>query len=180
MRIHLFLLLCLSLLFLNQPIIAQETQHQFKKRFYKTRITSNDKVVAKGFLTEISDSAVLLSRKKQFFGTMNDSMNSMKNIHYSKISKLVVKRNGNGGKGYLIGALTGLTIGILIGKVEDKKYGYTSSESNAGIYGFFGFAGGSVLGFIVGSSIKKTFIIGGKKEKFDKTRATMLEKTYRK
>lgn len=114
---------------------AQEVQdltkgYQFQKdNAYKTWITINpDQSKLKGFLYDKNDSSVIIRGGFKNFKEINPAeftYDDLKNlpleyssIPFSNIDVMKARRKGRVGRGVLIGALTGLAIGGLIGVIS--------------------------------------------------------------
>ena len=152
-------------------VFAQET----KLIKMKVTIVDTNGIRSTGYLSGFSDSTINLTAAATKPGT------STLNYNYSKIGDITIKRKGSVPKGILIGALTGALIGVAAGFIEgDDKEGWImfSAADKALIYGAAGGGIGAGAGAIAGAIVKKRFIIGGNKQKFDLMKISILDKVY--
>lgn len=143
--------------------------------------------IHKGYLSHLNDSTFYISVVPVLFGAP-DQRNKNR-FSYPAIAQVILKRKGNVGKGILLGTLSGAAIGAIIGLVTYQEpdcgpgtwfcldFGPGFSALGGGIIGAFG---GGLIGGIAGASAKKTFSIGGKKEKYDAMKMSVLERAYSK
>ena len=174
-----------------------------KKRIYKVSITGIDGHKSSGYLSNLSDSNVYTSSSKTYFN--NPGLEDRSYAHsYNNIAKVQIKRKGSTGRGAWRGALIGFAVGAIAGLISgddppstpynnpNDPFGnaignglntfYDAFRMTAGekavAGGFAGAVTGSAIGAITGSLIKKTFIIGGNKQKLHDMRQQVLEKLY--
>lgn len=152
-------------------VSAQET----KLKKMKVIIVDTSGIRSTGYLSGFSDSTIKLSAAVTKPGT------STFNYNYANIGDITIKRKGSVPKGILIGALTGALIGVAAGFIEgDDKEGWImfSAADKALIYGVFGGGIGAGAGAIGGAIVRKKFIIGGNKQKFNLMKISVLDKVY--
>ena len=140
-----------------------------------------------GYLAAMSDSGIVMLKTPVVFDHSIASSN-MNIIPYQNLTEVSIKRKGSVGKGILIGGLSGMVLGGIIGYISYKP---TNCEGALICFDFgpgtdaaagasVGTLAGAAIGGIVGALAKKRFIIGGKKEKFQQMKTSVLEMTYRK
>jgi hypothetical protein len=94
------------------------TEKDKKLKIYKTWISlNNEPKVFKGALYEINDSSIMVSNSfvKKDYSTGNFTLSK---INYNDIENVKLRAKNNVGKGALIGTISGLLIGGLIGYLE--------------------------------------------------------------
>jgi hypothetical protein len=190
MKYYSILILCIVCT--TQSLVAQDSA-LLKKISFRISVTNFDNTTAKGWLAIIEDSTVQVCNHPVHFGGANLAAASLKNIDYSQVSQIKLKRNNGAGRGAIIGAVCGFIVGAVAGFIQGddphvpasqdffgfgEAFRMTAAEK-AGILGISGAAVMGGAGAIIGTFAKKTFIIGGKKEKFDEMRANVLDKAYR-
>ena len=190
MKYYSILILCIVCT--NQSLVAQDSA-LLKKISFRISVTNFDNTQAKGWLATIEDSAVQVSNHPVHFGGANLADASLKTIDYSQVSQIKLKRSNGAGRGAIIGAVCGFIVGVAAGLIagddphvpaSQDYFGFgeafrTTAIDKAAILGISGAALMSGAGAIIGTFAKKTFIIGGKKEKFDEMRVNVLDKAYR-
>lgn len=176
--------LAFSLLFL---IAISSDSIPLRRISYKTELVTVDGEIQKGYLSHLNDSTFYISDVPVLFGSP-DQRNKNR-FSYPVIAQVSLRPKGSVGRGILFGALGGAAIGALIGLVTYQEpdcelgswvcidFGPGFSALGGGIIGTFG---GGLIGGIAGASAKKTFSIGGKKEKFDAMKMSVLERAYSK
>lgn len=180
---------------------------ELKKRIYKVSIITSDSKKSTGYLANLSDSNLYLSPSPLPFSSVkiNDRLSY---YPYDGIEKIEIKRKAAAGRGAWQGALIGLAAGVIGGLVSgddpvaptyyptynnpNDPFGTAlgiafSNMSNvfrmtagekAVTLGIVGAGTGSLIGALVGSLVKKKFIIGRNKQKFHAMRQNILEKVY--
>lgn len=176
MKLH----LVFALMFLNSVTISAQDSLPKKKIFYKLELQEIPNKYKYGYLINITDDAIFYSSEKQRFGTPLQSMD--KNIKYNNVAKLKIKRKDAGGRTALVGGGIGLGLGVIAGFIEGDDPEGTFLRFSAGDKAvFYGGAlgiGGSLIGVIIGSVARKTFIIGGNREKHKAMKLNILQKAY--
>ncbi|MBS1948611.1 MAG: hypothetical protein JST47_12670 [Bacteroidetes bacterium] len=166
-------------LFTALHISAQDSIPE-KKTFFRAKVFTLNAESHSGYLYAISDSALFLSNSKQplcFYGAFKGS--SLK-FDYSDIEALKLHKKGKIWKPVVVGAVTGMVIGAVIGFAggDDPKGSlfYTSAGDKALFAGTaLGLAGG-VTGLIIGLAANKTFVLKGKKERYNQMRNALMTK----
>lgn len=169
-----------------------------KKRIYKVSIITSDSKKSTGYLANLSDSNLYLSLSPLHFSTVNVN-DHLTTYSYKHLEKLEIKRKGSALRGAWQGALIGLAAGVITGLVsgDDPVSTYDNPNDPLGtalnIYanafkmtagekalggGILGAGTGGLIGALVGSLVKKKFIIGRNKQKFHSMRQNILEKWY--
>jgi hypothetical protein len=177
----------------SQFLVAQEDSTRLKKISFRISVTDFDNQKTKGWLSKINDSSVQISSLPKHFGDTRITNATLKEIGYSQVSAIKLKRNNGAGRGAIIGAVCGFIIGAAAGFIAGDDPHVPASQDYFGIGEAFrmtatekaiilGISGAAVMsgaGALIGTFAKKTFIIGGKKEKFDEMRINVLDKAYR-
>jgi len=190
MKYYSILILCIVCT--GQSLVAQDSA-LLKKISFRISVTNFDNTTAKGWLTTIEDSTVQVSNHPVHFGGANLAGASLKTIDYSQVSQIKLKRSNGAGRGAIIGAVCGFIVGAAAGLIAGDDPHVPASQDyfgfgeafrmtaidKAAILGISGAALMSGAGAIIGAFAKKTFIIGGRKEKFDEMRVNVLDKAYR-
>lgn len=152
-----------------------------RKIIYKISISDSSSESFKGYLYDLTDSTLKLSLWPVRLRAP-ESKDIFKEVDYSHIQKVKLRRNHGAGRGAWKGALIGAVIGVIAGFVEgdddpESWISFTASEK-ALMYGSSFGAVGTGIGAIIGGSVKKTYTIGGRKENFDAMKEDVLTKTY--
>lgn len=172
---------------------------ELKKRIYKVSIITADLKKSTGYLANLSDSNLYLVSSPVHFGSVKKN-DHLSGYSYAHLEKIEIKRKGSAGRGAWQGALIGLAAGAIVGFVlGDDPVAPSYNDPNnplgnlySSIYnelrmtagekavavGIAGAATGSLIGVLVGSLVKKKFIIGRNKQKFHSMRENILEKLY--
>lgn len=154
-----------------------------KKRYYRATIITAGNAEIKGWLTDITDTTVSISNLETPFRPGMLTVAAQQPFSFSQIDKLQVKRKNGGARGLAIGLTSGFAAGAIIGLISgDDTSGWfrLSAGEKAMAAGIgLGITGG-VIGVLVGSLARKTFIIKGRKEKLQAARVDVLEQAYRK
>jgi len=144
-----------------------------KKLIFKTTVSILDSSVFQGYLSSISDSTIIASRDQIYAGIRSNSSTG-KLFHYSNVDQISFRRKGSTGRGVLIGAVSGLVIGTIIGYASYQEpphepdalfYFDFGPGVDAAAGGTVGMLSGAVIGGLIGHFASKTFVIKGKKEK---------------
>jgi hypothetical protein len=174
-------------------LVAQEDSTLLKKISFRISVTDFDKKETKGWLSTINDSVVQISSRPKHFGDTRIANATLKDIDYKQVAVIKLKRSNGAGRGAIIGAVCGFIIGAAAGFIAGDDPHVPASQDYFGIGEAFrmtatekaallGISGAAVMsgaGALIGTFAKKTFIIGGKKEKFDEMRINVLDKAYR-
>jgi len=190
MKLKLIFLLFLSAAL--QHADAQDSARMPAKISFRIKVTDAAYEETKGWLANINDSAVMISNRTINFSNMRKTKIEVQTFDYRQIKTLQLKSKNGAGRGALYGAISGLVIGVAAGFIAGDDPHVPASQDLFGlgeafrmtagdkalVGGIAGAAIGSGLGAIVGALVKKTFIIDGKKEKFDEMRLNVLDKAY--
>jgi len=120
---HFILFFCLT------TVIIAHCQSQDSTpvhHIYNAKITLINAAEVKGYLAEISDSALFISSMPRALHSTVMSYKNMQKFDYKNILELRVQRKGVMGKSILIGAVTGLVAGLIIGAIT-----YTPPQNDA-------------------------------------------------
>ncbi|MCK4407749.1 MAG: hypothetical protein KAV44_08750 [Bacteroidales bacterium] len=108
--IALIVLCCLN------SLNAQDTFQKIK--IYRTWVSLNSEPFKiKGVLYEVKDSSILVSRSVVIQDYSTDSFEIAK-LNINNIETIKTRRKNSIGKGVLIGAVSGLVVGVLIGLID--------------------------------------------------------------
>ena len=166
-------------------------QIKYKPKTYKSTINLNSDNIKKGYLININDSAVFLSKKPLPLNFNIPYTETASTINYSSISSISLKRKGSVGRGALFGALSGFALGTIIA-VADGDDPYIPPEQdffgignafrlNTGekifVYGLSSATSGVLIGLVVGALTKKKFTINGQKEGLKRMRTKLTPTT---
>jgi hypothetical protein len=172
---------------------------ELKKRIYRVSIIPSDSKKSTGYLANLSDSNLYLSPSPLHFSSVNIN-DGLSAYSYNYLEKLEIKRKGSALRGAWQGALIGLATGVIAGLVSGddpiaptyhnpndplgnifisvyNAFSWTAGEK-AVAGGILGAGTGGLIGALVGSIVKKKFIIGRNKQKFNSMRQNILEKLY--
>lgn len=167
-------------LIVTQLVIAQENPKVRKLTF---KVTINDSTrQLDGYLVDISDTTLKVSNWPIRFRKETAIPENFKEVGYSAITKMTIKRRHGVHQGAWKGAVAGVLIGVVAGFVEgddpsEMWFGLSASDK-AVIYGGIGAGVGAGIGALIGALARKTFIIGGKKQRFDEMKTNVLNKAY--
>jgi hypothetical protein len=153
-----------------------------KRTTLKATVVDSIDRVQYGYLAAVADSGIIMLKSPVVFDQTlaNSNLNT---IAYQNIKELTLKRKGRVGRGILIGSVSGFLAGAVIGVVTYKpcngEYCLDPGQGGQAIgLGFLGAIGGGIVGGIVGGGIKKTWPIGGQKNRFDDMKSNVLDMTY--
>ena len=178
--------LILAILLLAAQFVIAQDRPPLRNRTYIISVTDSDFQSVKGYLFNITDTTLKIGYWPVTFANPAASKDNYKEINYKQISELELKRNHGAGRGAWKGAVIGVLIGVAAGYIEGDdpeedlfgmKFTMTATEK-AIQYGAICGAAGTGIGAIVGASVRKKFIIGGNKERFDEMKANVLTKVY--
>lgn len=170
----------LYLLFCTPHILsAQYTIQNIK--IYKTWVTFNSepfKII--GVLYQLKDSSIVLSNSI----SKNDYPDNIKTSEFNinTIEEIRIRRKNGIGKGALIGAISGLAIGVLVGYLSYEEssggidFGRGFSATGSGFFGAFLGAG---VGVIFGT-IKLRIPIQGKIENYNRNISSLRKRSIKK
>ncbi len=161
---------------------AQDSM-RVKHRIYKATVTTTDSIV-KGYLASVAESSISISSKMLAFKSTEARNRPFRMISYNNLTEVGLRRKGSAGRGILKGTGIGFLSGALISAItyqEPKDDVDRLVNAAFGINrgtmavagGMLGGLAGGVVGGVIGAIAKKTFVIGGKKEKFDGMKAKL-------
>ena len=160
--------------------VAQEPL-KVRKLTFKISVSDSGGTV-KGFLYNISDTSVNISKWPIRFRDVAAVPKDAKELGYAQISQIRLKRGHGAGRGALLGAFAGACLGALSGFVQgDDPQEYWirfTAEDKALFFGGMGAVAGAGIGAFIGAVAKKTFVIGGKKNRFDDMHMNILNRAY--
>ena len=173
-------LLLLSLLLLSTCAFSQDSTLR-KKYILKTIIEPTGRrqhPITTAFLADINDTAVLLMKTPMSFRQLQNANPII--MPYQQIRTITVYRKGSVGRAALVGTIAGAVIGGIIGGSFTTCSDCPHNYNYLGIIGgtMLGATGGCLVGVIVGNLTKTTFTIGGRKDKFQKMKVSVLERAY--
>jgi hypothetical protein len=198
MKPMLHLLLCM--LFLQG-----HAQDSVPKRLLKYKISVIEWNGSKqtGYLGYINDSILYVSTTQVAVNQPAQHISKRSALDFSQIRWVHLKRKGSVGRGILIGAISGLAAGAIVGLVSGDDpscqrsasdpnqyniysgFGYSmcsafsiSAGEKAVIGGTLGMVTGGLIGGIIGAVARKKFSINGSKEKFKAMQLSVLERVY--
>jgi hypothetical protein len=121
---------------------------------------------------------VLISQERQVLRFYLNHTGMEKKINLPDIEYVKIHRKGSFGRSVLIGTAIGVFVGAITGYAggddpKDSWFATTAGEKAIGGALGGGFLG-ALTGMIIGFAAHKTFIIHGKKDKFDKMRDRMM------
>jgi len=175
-----------ALVLLAMVTVAQEGR---TPKSMKIKLSVRDSIqrVEHGYLAAMADSGtVMLKTPVVFDHALASSTSNV--IPYQNISEVTFKRKGSVGRGILIGTISGIVLGGITGYITYKKPDCKDAlicwdfgpGTDAAAGASLGAVTGAIIGGIIGAVAKKTFIIGGKKEKFHHMKTSVMDMTYRK
>ncbi len=146
---------------------------------YRIKIKEQNQRVSRGYLGRITDSMLYLSASPISVNLKGVDPSILKPFDYKNISMARLERRklGSIGKGLLIGATIGALFGVIAGG-SSKIFGGERSASEKGSILGTTVGLGSFMGGIIGLTVRKTFMIHGKKERFEKMQELMTQKIY--
>ena len=175
-----------SLVLLALVSAAQEGRTP-KRMTLKLAVTDSIQRVEYGYLAAMADSGIVMVKSPVVFDHSIAASNANV-ISYQNLSEVSIKRKGGVGKGIWIGAVSGMVLGAVVGYISYKPMncegatficwdfgpGYDAAAGAA-----LGTFAGAALGGIIGAVAKKTFVIGGRKDKFHHMKESVLDMTYK-
>ena len=176
-------LVVLALLAANS--FSQEGR-QPKRITLKVSVVDSIQRVDYGYLAGLADSGIVMTKAPVIFDHSLKGTNA-NTIAYQNLSQVTIKRKGSVGRGILFGAIGGMFVGGLVGYISYKPMncqdalicwdfgpGYDAAAGAS-----LGTLAGGIAGGIIGALARKTFIIGGKRNKFEHLKESVLDMTYR-
>ena len=153
-----------------------------KTKFYHTWInTKKDSIKFQGILYELQDSSILVANS---LIVKNYPLGDYKvtKIYISEIDKIKARRTKSVGRGILIGSITGIAVGGIIGLASgddptDTWFAMTAGEK-ALVSGIFVGGIGAVTGLIIGS-IRVKFTINGNIQDYNRQKKKMRKYSVR-
>jgi hypothetical protein len=158
-----------------------------KRMTLKLTVTDSIQRVDHGYLAAMGDSGIVMLKSPVVFDQTIANVKS-NIIPYQNISQVTVKRKGSVGRGILIGGLSGMALGGIVGYITYKKPNCQDAficwdfgpGTDAAAGASLGTLAGAALGGIIGALAKKTWTIGGKKNQFEDMKSKVIDMTYRK
>lgn len=156
-----------------------------KLRIYKANILSfSKKEYTKGYLANLSDSALQLSSSPVYFSASNTKNNFSAAYNYDQLKKVIIIRKGAVGRGVGYGALIGLGAGVITGLTgtsgeSSSDYFLFSPGQEVAFTGILGAVAGALIGAIIGGLAHQTFIINENKNQYDSMRESIFSKLFR-
>ncbi|MBS1935044.1 MAG: hypothetical protein JST96_13665 [Bacteroidetes bacterium] len=159
----------------------QDTLPQKEIKF-KATIRTTKLNLQRGYLFGISNTDIHLSKTKaplRFYGLDNSPETSK--FNFSDIDLVSIRRRNSIGRGAAIGSVSGaLLFGIIaaVSSSSESSDTWQIISPGAQIAGgvIVGGIAGAGIGILIGALAHKTFIIHGKKERFEKMRNAMMSK----
>jgi len=171
---------CIAFCFAGQILHAQVSE-QKKFIVFKTTVIDDNNVSHHGFLATMDDSTLYLSPQKFALTFEKISLKGFKGFNYNQISVVNLQRKGSTGRAMIIGGVTGLLVGAIIGASQPVNAGGFNTIARP-LDGIIGAAIGGGIGCLLGAAIstlsKKVFVIGQQKEKLNNMRKTMISRLY--
>ena len=144
------------------------TQEKVKKvKIYKTWVSLIDESEIHGILYQLKDSSILIT---------DIITKESQEIEIKDIQKIKIRRKNGAGRGAIIGTVSGLVAGGLIGLAEGD--GFFSKEETALLSGVFFSGVGAGAGALIGT-IKKKFDINGSIDNYNKNKEKLREYTIK-
>ncbi|HYJ39110.1 MAG TPA: hypothetical protein VEV87_10855 [Chitinophagaceae bacterium] len=172
--------------FLLVSSFAQDSRTP-KRVTFRLAITDNIQRVDYGYLAALADSGIVMLKSPVVFDHALANANTSV-ISYQNLSEVSIKRKGSVGRGILIGGLSGMFLGGVIGYISYKPTNCQDAiicfdfgpGTDAAAGASLGTVAGAAIGGIVGALAKKRFIIGGKRDKFQQMKESVIDMAYRK
>ena len=158
------------LVFLCGPVLAQDSIPG-KAVVLHTSIITMEHHLKTGYLYSMTDSALLLSRRR-ILPDFKDSSASQDLVafDYRKLRYVEFSPKGQVWATTAFGLVLGAAIGALVGYStgdDSKADWFALTAGQKALYvGAFGGAVGAISGFIVGMAVRKTFLIHGRRENY--------------
>ena len=156
-----------------------------KRMTLKLTLVDSIERVEHGYLAAMADSGIIMLKSPIVFD-QHLSTSTSNLVAYQNISQVTVKRKGSVGRGILIGGLSGMFLGGVIGYISYKPVNCEGAMfcwdfgpgTDAAAGASIGTLAGAAIGGIIGSLAKKTWTIGGKKNRFDDMKSSVIDMTY--
>lgn len=159
-------------------LFGQDSTLRRNASFKTTIRTTNGEKISHVYLADLNDTAAIFMRSYVRFRSA-DANAATTSIPYSQIESATLRRKGSIGKGILIGTLGGAIIGRVIAGSSRGCRDCATGRFITFAGTFAGALGGGFLGLLTGAILEnKQFSIGGKKEKFDKMKLSVLDRAY--
>ena len=142
--------------------LYSQTTKKDKKGNYKVTVTKMDKSSkSKGYLTEIADSAVIVT---------NLSTSESQIVNVDVMNEIKFKRKGGLGRGLLYGAIVGMASGAVLGYLSgDSDRGIIrAAEDKALVLGIALSIPGAIIGGIIGHNTKIKIPINGNQKTYER------------
>ena len=181
-------IICLWIAFcLTQYSLQAQDLVQKKFFVYNTKIRDVNHNNHEGFIATMDDTSVYLSNIKFALTFENLDLNHLEKFRYNDVSSIFLSCRKKRVTGALIGGVSGMLVGALIGYSSLKSTGPKTLGSlfdptitgpqGALIGAAIGVGVGSVLGLIL-SNGRHTYKIHGKKANLDEMRERMIRTLY--
>jgi hypothetical protein len=175
-----------ALILLAPTSFSQETNVP-KRVTLKVMVKDSIHRVDFGYLAGMTDSTIVVVKARVIFDHAVRS-NSTNTIAYQNLSEVSINRKGRVGRGMLFGAVGGMFVGAIAGYISYKPVNCEGSiicfdfgpGYSAATGASVGVLAGAMVGGIIGALAKKTFVIGGNKNRFAHMKENVLDMTYRK
>ena len=169
--------------------MVSAAQEERTPRKVTLKLTLKDSIqrVEYGYLAALADSGIVMVKSPVSFDhAIRNSNNNV--IPYQNLNEVTIKRKGSVGKGILIGTISGMLVGAIVGYASYKPVNCDNAficlDFGPGYDAAAGATIGSVLGAslggILGAVAKTRFVIGGKKEKFHLMKESVIDMAYKK
>lgn len=179
-----FICSLLALCVASHALYAQDLV-QKKHIVYSTKIQDFSGHYHEGFIATMNDTAIFMSERKFAMTFENLDMSQLEKFSYTELNKVKLRPSGRIGRGALIGAVSGLLTGAIVGYCSTSATPPKTSFLNPVITRGQATLIGAVVGAGVGSLIGmlcahpwQVFKIHGKKINLDDMRETMIRKLY--
>jgi hypothetical protein len=164
----------LFLFFVTAAVAGAQAQDTtiYPPRYMAARIMTPHGAIREGYLYAVSDSALMLSLERRLPNFHDTAAHSgIRSFGYRDLQYVTVHRRGGIGRSVLIGLAIGAATGAIAGFAsgddpKDQIFALTAGEKGLAV-GIFGGTVGAITGLIIGVAAHRTFVINGKKEKFD-------------
>ena len=148
---------------------------------YKISVMDSNSVWFKGYLYDFTDSSIKISQWPVRLHAP-EFKDDFKKVDFRQVTEMTLKRNHGAGRGAWKGALLGTFFGVAAGLIEGPDpqeywFSFTAGEK-ALLYGGLAGTVGTGLGALIGALVKQKYIIGGRKENFDRMKTDVLNRAY--